>query len=208
MHQIIPGILEKDFLEIEKKLSIIKPFSRWVHIDFLDGKFSSETSFMEFEQFKKYKEDFYMEAHLMVDNPTQYIKTLAQVGFRRFLGQIEKVTDLDEFIAEGQILGEVGIAFDVDTPLEDFKISYDDLDCVLLMSVKAGKSGQEFLPQALKKTTQLRQKTEIPIEIDGGINETTLIGSKRNGANRFVATSAIFNNKDPMQAYEKLLSLS
>src|SRR5260221_13974366 len=125
MHQIIPGILEKDPKEIEKKLSLVKQFSRWVHIDFLDGKFSEESSFMDFEEFKKYKDDFYMEAHLMVDNPLQYLQKLSDCGFRRFLGQIEKMIDLDEFIARAQILGEVGIAFDFNTPLETFKISYD-----------------------------------------------------------------------------------
>ena len=46
MSEVIPGILEKNWQEIEKKLEIIKPFSRKIHIDFLDGKFSEETSFL------------------------------------------------------------------------------------------------------------------------------------------------------------------
>jgi ribulose-phosphate 3-epimerase len=208
MHEVIPGILEKDFQEIEKKLQIIKPFSRRVHIDILDGKFSEEVSFKDPEPFKKYKDDFFMEVHFMVENPVDYIKMFAQAGFKRFLGHIEKMKDLEEFIAEGQIFGEVGLALDLQTPIDSIKIPFDDLDCILLMGVKAGKSGQEFLPEILNKIRDLRKKTQIPIEIDGGINDITIIDAKGEGAERFVATSFIFKSIDPMQSYEKLLSLS
>lgn len=208
MHEVIPGILEKDFQEIENKLQIIKPFSRKVHIDILDGKFSHEFSFKDPEPFKKYKDDFFMEAHFMVENPVDYIKSFAQAGFKRFLGHIEKMKDLEEFIAEGQIFGEVGLALDIETPMDSIKVPFDDLDCILLMGVKAGRSGQEFLPQVLEKIRDLRQVTQVPIEVDGGINEQTIINAKQEGAERFVATSYIFKSTDPMQSYERLLSLA
>lgn len=208
MHAVIPGILEKNFEEIEKKLQIIKPFSRRVHIDILDGKFSEEVSFMDPTPFAKYKDDFFMEVHFMVEDPVQYMKPFAQAGFKRFLGHIEKMKDLEEFIAKGQIFGEVGIALDFETPISSIKIPYDDLDCILLMGVKAGKSGQEFLPQTLDKIRELRLKTQIPIEIDGGINEKTIVDAMQEGAQRFVVTSYIFKSTDPMQSFEKLLSLS
>lgn len=208
MHDLIPGILEKDWQEIEKKLAIIKPFSKKVHIDFLDGKFSPEISFMDFSQFIKYKNDFFMEAHLMVDDPSQYVKSLANAGFKRFLGHIERMENLEEFVAEGQIFGEVGLALDIQTSIDVINIPLDDIDTVLLMSVKAGKSGQEFLPEVLEKIKSLRQITQIPIEIDGGINEETLIAAKKESAQRFVVTSAIFQSHDPMESFEKLLSLS
>lgn len=208
MHDVIPGILEKDFSEIEKKLQTIKPFSQKVHIDFLDGKFSEDKSFLSLEEFSKYKNDFFMEAHLMVEDPSQYIKPLATAGFKRFLGHIEKMDSLEEFVAEGQIFGAVGLALDIKTPINAINISFDNLDTVLLMSVKAGKSGQEFLPEVLAKIRTLRQITQIPIEVDGGINEETLIKARQEGAQRFVATSTIFQSQDPMESYEKLLFLS
>ena len=208
MHDVIPGILEKDSLEIEKKLSLVKRFSQKVHIDVLDGKFSQDLSFIDPTFFKKYENEFFMEVHLMVENPASYVKTFAQNGFKRFLGHIEKMKNLDEFIAEGQIFGEVGIALDIDTKIESLSLNYDDLDTILLMGVKAGKSGQTFMSDVLGKIRELRAKTNLPIEIDGGINEQTLIDCKLEGATRFVATSYIFNDKDPMQAYERLLSPS
>lgn len=208
MSELIPGILEKDFAEIEKKLQIIKSFSQKVHIDFLDGKFSPEVSFMDFPQFSKYKNDFFMEAHLMVEDPSQYINQLANAGFKRFLGQVEKMENLEEFIAKGQIFGEVGLALDIHTLIDVISIPFDDMDTILLMSVKAGQSGQEFMPEVLEKIRTLRQITQIPIEIDGGINEQTLVQAKQEGAERFVVTSSIFKSQDPMESFEKLLTLS
>ena len=207
MHNVIAGILATEWTEIEKKLEIIKPFSRRVHIDILDGKFSDEANFTDPTPFGKYKDEFFMEAHLMVEDPQSFLKPFAEVGFKSFLGHIEKMKDLEEFIAKGQIFGEVGIAIDLETSIESLDIPFYDLDSILLMAVKAGKSGQEFLPQTLEKIKQLRQKTEIPIEVDGGINDKTILDAKDAGANKFVATSFIFKNKDPMEAYEKLLSL-
>ncbi len=207
MHNVIPGILEKDFVEIERKLAVIRPFSKAVHVDFLDGKFCEESSFMDFNSFIKYKDDFFMEAHLMVNNPTQYIRQLAAVGFKRFIGQIEKMEDIDEFIAEGQIFGEVGLAIDSPTSIDLINVPFDDLDCVLLMSVKTGQSGQVFLPETLLKIKALRTKTQIPIAVDGGVNDKTIVEAKVAGANRFVTTNFIFQSEDSLNSFEKLTSL-
>ena len=208
MHDVIPGILEKNWIEIEKKLQILRPFSRSVHIDVIDGKFAPTVSFLETEPFKKYKDDFFMEVHLMVENPLAYLKEYADAGFKRFLGHVEKIENMEEFIALGQIFGEVGIAFDSSTAVESLNIPFDDIDTILLMSVKAGKSGQEFMPEVLEKIKNIKLKTQIPIEIDGGINDKTIIEAKNLGAQRFVATSFIFSSSDPMQSFEKLTSLT
>jgi ribulose-phosphate 3-epimerase len=207
MHNVIPGILENDWQEIARKLAIIRPFSKTVHIDFLDGKFCEETSLMDFNSFIKYKEDFFLEAHLMVENPTQYVRQLAAVGFKRFIGHIEKMQDIDEFIAEGEIFGEVGLALNLDTPVSAITIPFDDIDSVLLMAVKAGKSGQEFSSQVIAKIQELRLKTQILLEIDGGINDSTIVQCKNAGATRFVSTSFIFGSSDPLNSFESLLSL-
>ena len=207
MYDVIPGILEKNWQEIEKKFEIIRPFSKFIHIDVIDGKFAPDASCLETEPFKKYADEFFMEVHLMVENPLAYIKKYADAGFKKFLGHIEKMENLEEFIALGQIFGEVGIAVDSQTQVDSLTIPFEDIDTILLMSVKAGKSGQEFLPQVLEKINQIRLKTSIPIEIDGGINEQTIVDAKKSGAQRFVATSCIFNSKDPMESFEKLISL-
>ena len=207
MHKIVPGILEKSPEEIDKKIQIIKPFSRVVHIDLLDGKFTPETSFQIPTFFNKYKNDFFMEVHLMVENPAQYIKPFANAGFKRFLGHVEKMAQMEEFVALGQVYGEVGLALDIDTQVDAIKVPFEDLDVILLMSVKAGKSGQEFNVNALEKAKKIKEISQIPLEIDGGINDKTILMAKSVGIERFVATSYIFNSQDPIQSFERLLSL-
>ena len=217
MLEIIPGILEKEWSEIERKINLVKPFAKSVHIDIIDGKFSPSTTFLDPAPFAKYTKDLLFEVHLMVEEPINYLKTFAGAGFKRFLGHVEKMSDQAEFVAQGQLLGEVGLAIDGPTDLSAVKVSYSDLDSILIMGIKAGESGQVFVPEYLKKMEILRRKLEdkndirIPIEIDGGINDKTITQAKNAGANRFIANSFIFNSQNPQVQYkllEEKLSIS
>lgn len=149
----------------------------------------------------------YFELHMMVDEPLQYLKPFANAGFKRFLGHIEKMSDPVEFIAQGQLLGEVGLAIDGKTPIETIgNIPLEDLDVVLIMTINAGFSGQSFIPKHLEKVRTLRAKSDtLFLQVDGGINLDTIVTAKEAGVNRFVATSAIFNQPDPHQAYNLLV---
>lgn len=204
MMEIIPGILEKDWSEIERKLEIIKPFAKSVHIDILDGRFAPNTTFLDPAPFSKYSQDLFLELHMMVDEPVQYLKSFARAGFKRFIGHVEKMSDQAEFIAQGQLFGEVGLALDGPSSLEMIKVPYDDLDVLLLMTIKSGFSGQPFMPEVLEKIKTVRAKTMIPIEVDGGTNDTTIIQTKNAGATRFAATSFIFNSQDPKSQFNLL----
>lgn len=206
-HQIIPGILEKDWAEIEKKIEILKIFSKKIHVDFIDGKFANNTTFLDASPFSKYSSELYLEAHLMVDEPINYLENFSKAGFKKFLGQIEKMNSQEEFVAKAELLGEVGLALDLGSNIEQIKVSLDDLDCILLMSVKAGSSGQMFEQSSLQKIKDLRSKTSIPIEVDGGINDQTLVQCKDAGANIFVSTSFISKSINPVESYLKLASL-
>ncbi len=206
--EVIPGILEPSWGGIERRIKTIKPFMQAIHIDLLDGKFVDNTTFLNPKPFKKYSEDIFFELHMMVDNPLQYLKPFADAGFKRFLGHVEKMPDIAEFVAEGQLLGEVGLAIDKDTKPEDLKINYDDLDVLLIMTIKAGFSGLRFLPELLEKVKKIRSDyPELPIEVDGGINEETILQAKQAGASRFITTSALSTAKDPQGEYQTLCGL-
>ena len=209
--EIIPGILEKDWVEIERKIEIAKSFAKTasnaapaVHIDIIDGKFAPNTTFLDPKPFAKYSQDIFFEAHLMVEEPINYLKPFADGGFRRFLGHIEKMSDQIEFVAQAQLLGEVGLVIDTPTSNEALEVPMDDLDCLLVMTVKAGFSGQEFIPEMLGKVKDLRSKTNIPIEIDGGVTDITISEGLKAGVNRFVATNFIFKNENPQSQYQIL----
>lgn len=208
MNRVIPALLEKNWQDIERKIEIVKNFSNTIHIDFIDGIFAPNKTFLDFASFSKYTKELNFEAHLMTDNPLQYLKPLANAGFKRFIGQVERMNAIEEFVAEGEILGEVGIGLDIDTSVESININLDDLDCILIMGTKAGVSGQTFMTLAFDKIKKLREKTIIPIEVDGGINEQTIVAAKIAGVNRFATTSFLFNSLDPSKAYQKLLDLT
>lgn len=207
--EIIPGVLEKEWDEIEKKLEKIKTFATSAHIDFIDGKFVDNLTYLEFENFKKYSSDILLEAHLMVENPLEYLQPLYRAGFKRFIGHIEKMPDISEFVAQGQILGEVGLALDGPTDIDVLKdINLDDLDCILIYtSEKVGFAGPPLMPERLEKIRNLREKTDIPIEADGGVKDDTIKQALGSGASRFVATSFIWSSKNPEKDYEKLSDL-
>ena len=206
MFEIIPGILEKEWSEIKKKIELASSFAKTIHIDVIDGKFAQNTTFLDPKPFAKYTNDFLFEAHLMVEEPINYLDSFAAAGFKRFIGHIEHMSNQTEFVAKGELLGEIGLALDAETPLENLKASYKDLDSILLMSVKAGLSGQIFMPEVLSKITKIKELFPIMIEIDGGINEAAIIQAKNAGAERFVTTGFIFSG-DPLINYQKLFSI-
>jgi ribulose-phosphate 3-epimerase len=205
--EIIPGILEKEWSEIERKINLVKGFTKAIHIDIIDGKFAPNTTFLDPKPFTQYSNDLFFEVHLMVEEPTQYLKSFADAGFKRFLGHIEKMSDQVEFVAQGELLGEVGLAIDGPTDISAVKVPYEDLDTILIMSIKAGQAGQVFVTEYLKKIEILRSAQNdimIPIEVDGGINDKTIAESRNAGANRFVANSFIFNSQNPQAQYQLL----
>lgn len=205
--EIIPGINEKEWNEIEKKLEAVRSFARWVHIDLIDGKFAENTTFLDSTPFSKYKDTLFLELHMMVEDPEQYIEPFAKVGFRRFIGHVEKMPDQASFVARAQLYGEVGLALDLETQLEEIKVSFEDLDFLTVMTVKAGASGQEFKAQQLEQCKALREKTSLPIEIDGGVNPEVISKVKEAGITRAVATSFLFGGT-PLVQYELLLKAS
>ena len=131
MYEIIPGILENEWNKIERKIEIVKPFAKSIHIDIIDGKFVPDTTFLDPVPFVRYSQKLFLELHMMVENPIQYLELYAKAGFRRFIGHIEKMPDQEEFVAQGQLLGEVGLAIDGPTQINQIQVPLDDLDNIL-----------------------------------------------------------------------------
>jgi ribulose-phosphate 3-epimerase len=214
MCNIVPGILEKDWESIEAKINQVKDFSKVIHIDIIDGKFAENQTFLDPKPFTKYTKDYLFELHMMVDEPVNFIRPFSDAGFKRFLGHVEKMSDQEEFVAQGQLAGEVGLALDGPTSIDAIKVNLSDLDAILIMTIKAGFSGQKFVGEYLTKIEQLKNRfieenvfKPPVIEVDGGINEETLAFAKDKGIQRFVSTSYIFKD-NPAEQYRKLKLLS
>src|SRR3989344_5196398 len=122
--QVIPGILEKEWDQIETKLEQIKTFTTSAHIDITDGKFVNNKTFLDPEPFKKYSSDIFFELHMMVENPEGFIEPWGKAGFRRFLGHIEYMSSQKEFVEQAKKYGEAGIALDGPTHISRIKIPF------------------------------------------------------------------------------------
>lgn len=208
MLEIIPGILETEWNEIEKKLELIKPFASTVHIDIIDGKFVDNTTFLDPNPFKNYKNDFLLELHMMVEEPIDYIESWAGAGFQRFLGHVEKMSDLQAFIKKGKEYGEVGLAIDGPTQVDFSTLPMQDIDTLLIYtSERVGHSGPPFNTTRLSKVQEARKFFKGPIEVDGGITNETILEAKNVGATRFVSTSYLFKSSNLKEQFRALSNL-
>lgn len=206
MRELIPGILEKDWSEIEKKLELVTSVAKSVHIDIIDGVFAPEKTFLDPAPFAQYASTFTLELHMMVKNPISYLEDFAKVGFKRFLGHVEMMEDQEEFVAKAQQFGEVGLALDGETSASSIKVPIEDLDTVLFFTAgKVGRSGQDFMPERLNKILDFHRKHPLlPITIDGGVRVEVIEQACEAGVERFVASSALFHPQDFTSTYHEL----
>lgn len=149
------------------------------------------------------------ELHLMVKDPLRYLERFAAVGFTRFFAHIEG-DFVTEYIAKCYQLGvEVGLSIDGPTPFEKIHPFLDNLDAVLVMAIEAGASGRPFREDTIGKIKKIRElDLEIPIAVDGAMNEENAGKVIEAGATRINSNSYIFGAADVKAAVEKLKGLN
>lgn len=201
MLDIIPGILEKDGKELERKIALVAPHAPWVQIDIGDNTLFPCESVHDMNVLIPIIQKFVrlgvkFEAHLMVGKPRDYITDLVNAGFSRIIAHVE-CDDPREFMAEARVHEtEVGLAIDVDTEIEVIEPMLEEIDVLLVMTVETGSSGQIFEPEAVEKIKVVRRNLpELPIEVDGGMNPASAKIVKEAGAERVVSTSYLFNTE-------------
>lgn len=76
---------------------------------------------------------------------------------------------------------------------------------ILVMTVYPGFGGQKFMSWTLPKVKALRELySDLNIQVDGGLNDSTIDQAAEAGANVIVAGSAVFGAKDPEDVIRKL----
>jgi ribulose-phosphate 3-epimerase len=199
--------------EVEQKVAQLKKWQvNRVVIDILDGVFADNITIGVDDLREIDFGDMTLELQLMVEEPVDSLGEIynLQAKQKRVYGHIERMGNLDEFIELGRELGiEVGWALDLYTPLDDLLPQHLlKADGILLMSVKAGFSGQVFNSLVLDKIKALRTMGfSQDIEVDGGINDTTIPLCLDSGANLMAVNSAIWHANDPEQMYYRLKAI-
>ena len=207
MIDVIPGILEKEWTPIEERMRLVESFVEWVQIDVADNTLVSNTTFLDFSKFTSIAKPF-LEAHLMVARPEKYITSMVDAGFKRLIAHVE-CNDPRVFLDAAKYEHvEVGIAIDGPTELEQVEPYLEEVDVVLVMTIEAGFSGQPFLSETLEKIKTIHQNfPDLPIEVDGGINDNTAKLVIEAGATRLVSTSYIYKSSNIAQAIDSLKNL-
>lgn len=164
-----------------------------IHIDIMDGQFVENKTIGAAEvaclKSKKPK-----DAHLMIVEPEKHIDKFARTGVSRISFHAETTENPIELISKIKSYKiEAGLAIDAETPVQKIIPFLDKADFVLVMSVKAGKGGQNFMPESLQKIRLIKEKCpKIIIEIDGGINNKTAKLAIKAGATVLVSGSYLF----------------
>lgn len=175
MINIIPAILQKSLADFEKELARVWQYVPRVQVDVIDGVYAP-TETIGPEMLNQIDTIVNFDVHLMVNEPEKWVGRCVMGGVDRVVGQVEKMRDVEAFVASVQSEGlSVGLAFELDTPLDLLKEFLFDLDFVLLMSVKSGEQGQEFDQRVLERIKEVRRiSKKITIQIDGGLNEENI----------------------------------
>jgi ribulose-phosphate 3-epimerase len=201
--QIIPAMIAKNQQELSKNINKVIDFVEWIQLDIMDNQFVPNTSL--FFDFKIPSQPCFYEAHLMVQHPQEWIeKHIDKVD--TVLIHYESDFDLEQIISQvKQKNKKIGFVINPETPVTVLFEFLDEIDQVLIMTVKPGFYGSKFLPEMTEKIKELRKrKPSLDIEVDGGITSETIGLVHDAGANLFVSGSFIVKADDPAQSIETL----
>lgn len=194
--------------ESETFFALEKGKTDYFHIDVMDGKFVKNDTYskmFEYASYIKRISNLPLDVHLMVCNLKEAIDDFLSVEPNIITFHYEACEDKKEvwkmikYIKENNC--KVGLAIKPKTKIEEIYEFLPYIHMALVMTVEPGKGGQTLLTDTVNKISVLREyidkeKIEIDIEADGGINLRTAQNVKNAGANILVAGTAILVAKD------------
>ncbi len=205
------SILSADLAHLADQVKLVEPYAEAIHIDVMDAHFVPPLTIGPVVVASlRPVTGRVLHGHLMVEAPEALFDDLADAGLDVVSFHHEAVADPAPVIAKARGAGmRVGMTLNMETPVDAIFPYLDDLDDVMLMSIKPGWAGQELDPNIYPRLQAVRDEVDrrnLPtaVEIDGGVKIGNAQRAIDAGASVLVAASAIFQAIDPAEAAREL----
>ena len=203
--RLAPSILSADFAALGRDLeAATRGGADQVHVDVMDGHFVPNLTIgVPVVKSLRKATKLPLDVHLMITDPDRFIEPFIDAGANMVSVHVEVLPHLHRTIGLIKKLGaKAGVVLNPSTPVGAIEEVAADVDFVLVMSVNPGFGGQVFIPRSLAKIRAVRALLDragnpaAPIEVDGGVDLTTVASVVEAGAEWLVAGHAIFGSGD------------
>ena len=211
--EVEPSLYAADFARLGEQIDVLLDAGvRVFHYDVGDGHFVEPITMgpIVLESIAPiiHERGGFIDVHLMVEEPEKHIPQVARAGGDSVTFHVEANGDPATTIALAREhkLG-VGVAFKPGTTVADGAKAAEGADVCLCMSIEPGYSGQEFMPDALRRIAELRSllPDDVFVQVDGGISLDNVRDVYEAGARLIVTGSALFKREDLPRAYRRFI---